>query len=391
MNITLLGRQPQLGMAELESIYGANNVAWFSKESAIINTSSLSLKRLGGSLKAGKVVDELTGDWSAASKKIIAKYTNEWQSLNHKITLGISAYGFDISAREVQKIGLILKTNFKKADSSLRLIPNTNAALNTATSHHNKLGLSSNKVELIVVKNSDKKIIIAESSGAQNITALAKRDQKRPKRDARVGMLPPKLAQIIVNLAVNNHHDNERNFVVLDPFCGTGVILQEAALMDYAVYGTDLADKMIEYSQTNLEWLARTHHLTINSKLHQGDATKTVWQMPINAIASEAYLGQPFNAPPSRVKLAEVSHNCNQIITGFLKNISSQIKSGTPLCLAVPAWRDQNGQFTHLPLINQLDKLGYTHRKFKNVKNSDLIYYRENQVVARQLLVLSKS
>jgi len=392
MNIVLLGRQPQLGMAELESIYGTDQVSWFSKESAIVKTSTLLLNQLGGSFKAGKIVSELIGDWSTASKKIITKYTNEWKLLDHKITLGISIYGFaNVTAREVQKAGLILKANLKKAGCSLRLIPNIETALNTATSHHNKLGLSDNKVELLIVRNTDNKIVIAESSGAQNITALAKRDQNRPKRDARVGMLPPKLAQIIINLAVGKYYNNETGFVVLDPFCGTGVILQEAALMSYDTYGTDLSEKMIEYSKTNLEWLARTHHLTINSKLHQGDATKIVWQTPINAIASETYLGQPFSASPSPTKLAEVSRNCNYIITEFLKNIGSQIKSGVPLCLAVPAWRNQNEKFTHIPLINQLDKLGYVRHKFKNVIDNDLLYYRENQVVARELLVLVKS
>ena len=33
------------------------------------------------------------------------------------------------------------------------------------------------------------------------LMAMLIRDQNRPKRDARVGMLPPKLAQIMINLA----------------------------------------------------------------------------------------------------------------------------------------------------------------------------------------------
>ena len=50
MYISILGRQPALGIAELERLYG--DVTWFSDESAIINTSTLDFERLGGSQKA---------------------------------------------------------------------------------------------------------------------------------------------------------------------------------------------------------------------------------------------------------------------------------------------------------------------------------------------------
>jgi tRNA G10 N-methylase Trm11 len=221
-----------------------------------------------------------------------------------------------------------------------------------------------------------------------------------PKRDAFVGMLPPKLAQIMINLAEPQQTAREteemvkkrgENKTLLDPFCGTGVILQEAALMGYRVYGTDLADKMIDFSEVNLAWLADSHHLQVNSHLHPGDAMDTTWQQPIDAVACESYLGQPFSAPPSPSKLEQVRGNCNNIITSFLKNIGEQIEPGTPLCVGVPAWRSANGDFTHLPLIGQLDRLGYQRREFNNIKPDELLYYREDQVVARELLVLVKS
>jgi tRNA G10 N-methylase Trm11 len=161
--------------------------------------------------------------------------------------------------------------------------------------------------------------------------------------------------------------------------------------MGYAVYGTDLSDKMIDFTSTNLEWLAESHHITVKSTLHQGDAMEAKWKAPIDAVVCESYLGQPFSAPPSPSKLDQVRKNCNYIISEFLKNISGQIAPGTPLCIAVPAWRDISGGFTHLPLIAQLESLGYQRHEFRNVRDHDLLYYREDQVVARELLVLVKS
>lgn len=405
MYIAILGRQPELGIAELERVFGGHAVTLPTPQIALIDSDNFEIQSFGGVPKAGKVIIELPrADWNQVSQRIIQHYANKWSSYDGKITLGISVYDFRTTPRDVQKTGIILKQKLKKSGTSLRLVPNTDIALNTATSHHNKLGLSPNKVELLVVRANDGRAFIAESTGSQNITAYARRDQERPKRDAFVGMLPPKLAQIMINLAIGswNMEDSESQTAnsqilnsnsqktILDPFCGTGVVLQEAAIKGYYVYGTDLSKKMIDYSQINLEWLADSHHIKVNFKLHEGDAIDTKWQQPIDAVVGETYLGQPFSAPPSPSKLEEVKKVCDHIITEFLKNLGRQIKPGTPVCIAVPAWRDKEGRFTHLPLIATIARLGYKPHEFMNVSQNDMLYYREDQVVARELLVLTK-
>jgi len=426
MYIAILGRQPAISVAELERLYGADSVAWLSDESAKVSNENFDFERLGGSRKAGRIITEFPGlKWPFLSEKIATHYQETWQNLDHKITLGISCYGFDVKPRDILKLGLSLKKIATKSGGSLRLIPNADPALSTATSHHNKLGLSPNKIELLLVKASNGRIILAESVGTQNITALAARDQARPKTDAFVGMLPPKLARMMVNMATGasssslqpshsegsafpaevgtrriatsgptvpeqgDGHDELRG-TVLDPFCGTGVVLQEASLLGYKAYGTDLSEKMVDYSRANLEWLKQRYRYISVPRLELGDATKHAWQPPINAIASESYLGQPFSAPPAPEKLAAVRDNCDHIISAFLKNIASQLKPGTPLCLAIPAWRDTLGNFTHLPLIDNLSKLGYQRIELEHARADQLLYYRENQVVARELLILSR-
>lgn len=387
MYIALLGRQPELSIAELERVY--TKVSWFTPQTALINTSGpIDIQRLGGSQKIGRVVLRLdTTDWRRASDAIVKHYAKEWSSAEGKVTLGLSAYDFMVSSRDVQKIGLILKSKLKSSGVSLRLIPNQEAALSTATAHHNKLGLSDNKVELLIVK-SKKQTIVAESVGTQNITALAARDQGRPRRDAFVGMLPPKLALMMVNLAIGPNTGTPQR--ILDPFCGTGVLLQEAAIIGNPVYGTDLAEKMIRYTNDNLQWLKDTYNLSIDAQVHEGDAMDTQWQAPIDAVATEAYLGQPFSAPPSSGKLTEVRGNCNHIIGSFLRNIAKQLEPGTPLILAVPAWKDTAGNFTHLPLVSKVDDYGFEYMNLETVDVDKLLYSRPDQVVGRELLLLVK-
>lgn len=392
MYIALLGRQPELSIAELERLF--QTVSWFSPQTARIDTSNtIDIQKLGGSQKIGRIVAELDStEWRKVSDAIVRYYAQNWAKESGKITLGLSAYDFPVSGREVQKTGLILKSKLKNSGVSLRLIPNQDNALSTATSHHNKLGLSDNKVELLIIKG-EKQTIVAESIGAQNITALAARDQGRPRRDAFVGMLPPKLAQMMINMAGPLEADPTQDLAqprILDPFCGTGVLLQEAMLLGYGVYGTDLSEKMIRFSRDNLNWLQDKYKIDSHWYLHEGDAMDAAWQQPIAAVVAETYLGQPFSAPPSSSKLTEVRGNCNHIIGTFLKNISKQLKPGTPVVLAVPAWRSTQGDLTHLPLTTKVEDYGFTRMDLTTVDASRLLYSRPDQVVGRELLLLVK-
>ncbi len=385
MFVAILGRLPKLSIAELEAIFGKSHVRAVSRSTAVVDTDNLSIDSLGGSLKCGKIIHTLPADGhptlEQTSHWITHTYVNQLLAVGGKITLGISAYGLSTSPRQLQKIGLLLKTSMKKHNVSLRLIPNTTTELSTATSHNNKLGLSPKKRELFIIKTDNGAIIIAESNGAQNITAYARRDRNRPRRDAYVGMLPPKLAQIMVNVAVGN----ATKATILDPFCGTGTVLQEALLKGYDVCGSDLSQKMIDYTTENIAWLQNKYRITgtVHS-LTQADAMTHQWPegQQLDAVICETYLGQPFSAPPSPKKLHEVTGNCNHIITNFLRNIHSQLTPGTTLCIAVPAWRDASRNLTHLPLIKDLETLGYT------LQQPPLIYSRSDQVVVREILLL---
>jgi tRNA (guanine10-N2)-dimethyltransferase len=233
----------------------------------------------------------------------------------------------------------------------------------------------------------DGRTIIARTTGVQDITSYTRRDRGRPKRDARVGMLPPKLAQIIINLAAASTAPGDKT--VLDPFCGTGVVLQEAMLMGFNVYGTDLEKRMIDYSYANLEWLRDTLHVSQpTALLKPGDATSHTWGERVDFVASETYLGRPFTSAPNPEVLAKTISECNAILKKFLQNMHGQLQPGARLCLAIPAWQVSPGKFKHLPLIDQIEDLGYNRLSFEHTRSEDLLYYRADQIVARQLLVL---
>jgi tRNA (guanine10-N2)-dimethyltransferase len=380
MLIAILGRQPEISIAELESFFGSEAVDLINNSSALINTEEADIERFGGVLKFAKIDLKIKPkSFTDIENQIINFYTKNLPLDIGKLTFGLSWYESNLSAANVNKISLKLKSALKRK-TSVRLVSNTAPVLSTATSHHNKLGLSDKKIEIIVTQDRTGIVYVGKSIGTQNISAYAARDQKRPKRDARVGMLPPKLAQIIINLAIAG---NKSDIRLLDPFCGTGVILQEAVLLGIKIYGSDLEPRMVDYTRENLIWIDDKLSKT---PLEVGDATNHIWSEKIDCVATETFLGRPFSQEPSQNQLTEEKRITKNIITGFLKNIKPQIDQKTRLCLAIPAWKRPDGTYQKLSI--DYEDIGYEVIKFKNVNSNNLIYHREDQIVARQLIVL---
>src|SRR5207244_1094230 len=133
-----------------------------------------------------------------------------------------------------------------------------------------------------------------------------------------------------------------------------------------------------------------TDHMWRDSRYDAEKDDTSWWPAKINAVACETYLGQPYVALPDRAKLDTNIRTCNLILEKFLKNIGGQIATGTRLCLAVPAWQTKPDQFKHLPLLDHLSDLGYNRIDFKYTRDSELMYYRPDQIVARELLVITR-
>jgi len=418
MQIAILGRQPEISLAELESLFGAENVTPLGKYAALVNSEDpLPQTRLGGTMKSAKLLTRLENtDLSGAFTYLQQSIPEHLHYLPEgKLQLGVSVYGYPATRDWLLKQMLTLKKLIKKTGQSVRIIENKSEALETAQVLYNKL-TGPLGWELLLIKDCGD-TLVAQSTAVQDIDAYAKRDFERPMRDAFVGMLPPKLAQIMLNLAVGESYESRvmsqeepthssslithssHDVVVLDPFCGTGVVLQEALLMGYDAYGSDISEKMVDYSTKNLEWLEKQWKVESGKwKMEPGDATNHTWdfsQKTTNdqriTIVCETYLGKPLTSIPNQQELDRIMSESNSIAEGFLKNLAPQIQSGTKLCLALPAWSLGNGKFKHLKMLDHLTDLGYNRLELVHATNSELIYHREDQIVARELTLLVRS
>ena len=391
--VAIAGRQPLISLAEIQALYDkaarlvGKKLVFFEIDEDDEENISPDINRLGGSLKLGRFFDT---DFSKLAKFLATAHPEG------KITLGISDFSKQKKSGLAKQKSMELKRNLARMGRSARVITSNEPEISSATAHHNQLGEKAGCFEIFLI---DREIYL--SLGTQNITAYTERDQARPARDAKVGMLPPKLAQILINLC-GKLPEGAR---VLDPFCGTGVVLQEAAIMGYVPYGTDLNERMVEYSKKNLSWLFNERNQKrfkilpdliqkkdqILNAISVGDATNFTWEGEIDAVAFEGYLGAPMSKPPVDIKFKTEKAKCREIAMGFLKNITPQIKSGTPVVMALPAWLRENGKYAGLiNILDEIQEMGYNFEKFQDLSQSDLLYYREGQIVAREIIVIRK-
>jgi len=202
------------------------------------------LKCLGGVNRIAKLLAKQSRLWEAEGLVDMLSPTRG------KFNLGISTLNID--GDYAKRVGFEVKKLLKKEDVKVKFIlpKEKGGQLNSAQVIFNKLTSPPNK-ELTVIGHEDEYLLV-ETKQIQDIQAYEKRDTGRPVRDARVGMLPPKLAQIMLNLVPDFVSQPP---VILDPFCGLGTILQEGYLMGYEMIGSDVSERMVEASRKNIDAL----------------------------------------------------------------------------------------------------------------------------------------
>src|SRR3989339_530659 len=234
----ILGNNPTLSIAEIFSIVSEiedynflNSDCLVIESKKEINIPKL-IQRLGGTIKIGEIRDEAS---SANYNKIQCVLNNIVQEGKHKFN--------------VKRFAMETKKYLKELNISCRWVISREKTLSSVVVETNKL-LTEKGAEIVLIQKGSK-ILIGKTGAVQDFKALSFRDYDRPARDSKSGMLPPKLAQILINLSGGETED-----VILDPFCGSGTVVMEAALIGYKnILGSDISEKAVSDTRENIEWI----------------------------------------------------------------------------------------------------------------------------------------
>lgn len=389
----ILGSNPALSLAEINSVLKPDNIRLLSesfllvKSQVKLNISELML-RLGGSIKVGLIKGENVKEhqlFNFAYKLIEDKRS---QSEGGKFNFGISDYSGNLNSA---KLGIRLKKELSGRKISARFVTSKEQTLSSVVVRQNKI--IKRGLEVVVFKTSNG-FIVGQTEAVQPFKSLSFRDFGRPARDDMSGMLPPKLAQVMLNLADIKENDD----VILDPFCGSGTIITEALLMGYKnILASDISEKAVSDTRENIAWIKDKYQVSaekvqVNRK-NVVDLAKSIKINSVSVIVTEPYLG------PQRGKIEfeevkkELEGLYSQAIAQFKQILSDKGRvvmvwpvffgnrfidpniSGFKIEKVIPEDRDE----AYSKIINRY--LG---------KRANVVYGRKGQKVYREIVVLSK-
>lgn len=394
----VLGSNSDLSLAELTAIFPDNKwevyasvaISEFSQELDSKNLMSV----LGGTIKIGEMLKTISLANRHALSDLVKKelLMEAKQEKNEgKFNFGFSFYGKQKLPGDFFKLGLAIKKDLKQIGISSRMVTSRDPILSSVVVEQNKLIEQGLEICLISEKG---RVHIGKTLAVQPFKELSKRDFGRPNRDDHSGMIPPKLAQIMINLARRNDIDF-KDKTILDPFCGSGTVLMEAYLMGFKnIIGSDLSDKAISDSRQNIDWIIdfKKDGKKKNINIFQSDVLQLNSKLEknlVNYVVCEPYLG------PQRgyKKFDEVVAELNVLYSQALRVLFDLLPKGARVCMIWPQFRAENKTWKMSPDIfnfKMRSTLDYALWKKEKAVRDTVVYGRAEQKVWREIIVLEK-
>jgi len=386
----ILGNNVNLSLAELAACFEK----WGSKyqlirqdqEVAIIQIDDFTNEQfatLGGCKKYGLVNQQTEQiEIQDVTNFILA------QAKPERFNFGFSYYGFKLT--ESKKIGqqffregLSIKKELKTRNIKSRLVQSKQEQLSSVIVDKEKM--IDQGCDLNIMKLAEK-YYLGKTLAVQDYHAFSKRDYGRPKRDARSGMLPPKLARMMLNFAQSKEDD-----VLLDPFCGSGTVIMEALVLGWQkIYGTDKSKIAIDSTHQNLMWLqqkvsfSEMPHLEI---LPVMELNKSFDPRSIDQIVTEPYLGPPLRSSVRRNDIDNTIDELTELYALAYRRFAEILKPGGRVVMIWPIFVFKE-QLITLEMGRIISELGFVRvdhlAKFK-LQDNRLIYQRPEQLVQRRI------
>lgn len=355
----VLGREPALSAAELE----ARSANW-GAEVLDVTTEILLVRHaqplpagvldwLGGSIKQISVETYLPPE-DTLPAQVEAYCTPDWLLKKFpagRVEYGASIYGASGSQRQaIQRHFLSLKKSIRAEERPVRYVSSREPQLSAVTVVRNGLLKSGHE---FVIAQSSRFLVIGTTVAVQDYQKYGLRDFGRPAADPKSGMLPPKLAQIMLNLAQVKPGD-----LLLDPFCGSGTVLQEAALIGVQeIHGSDDQPRAVKASQENIRWLFKEFSgMKVDIEITKRDV-RSVNIRP-TVIVTEPDLGKPLHGRESQVDLKRELSKVEQLYRGAFRHWRTILRPGGRVVMVWPMYVHRQGNLA-IDLENELRDLGF--------------------------------
>lgn len=419
----LLGSHPLMSFLEILNVLDVEKIPHGSYirigEDILIvqmKTADAKLRKLqrilGGTIKIIEIVDEFEGTIFQVGRlltpeTLIHKYFAQHQS---KINFGFSVYSTThlvySEINWLRNFAYQVKRRFKPR-YSIRYVDEKNFDLSSVMVANNKL--METGAEIVIIKQ-DKNFKIGRTRTVQDFRSYAQRDMEKPSPNPKAGMLPPKLAQMMVNLSRDARHKQ-----IFDPFCGSGIIPQEALLLGLDILASDIDEDAVKSTQENLLWLIKTHNAAapklgyekiktskLTSCIRQADATRSRWAKANQndvCVVTEPYLGPPQRGPILLYHAKKLAAELENLYVGFFENLHKNYGKINKVGMVLPVLKTNEG-LLYMNVLDRVKELGFIPKQFLPAEVSKkealathrggLIYSRPDALVSREIFVLEK-
>jgi tRNA G10 N-methylase Trm11 len=375
-SLFVLGRTPDLAYAELRSFYPtAQRVT--PEIVSITTAESLDahalIQQLGGTIKIAKALSHIS---EVTSQTLVSLLPSDQKDIH----FGVSMYGASLRPAILSEMKKLLEAR--------------GAHVRYASSRHGET-LSSVTVdkkhilELIVVKMVDG-YAVGETQAVQSYEEWGTRDYDRPHADAKSGMLPPKVARMLVNIA---RPSTGALGTLVDPFCGMGTVLSEGYLTGWKVTGCDIVKEVVQKAHENLKWIKQrvptasgeVGNIFISDAVHISD---TLSKDSVMAVVTEPFMGATNIANKPHAEASEVKNiikGLEKLYIGCLRDWAKVVQKNGVVLIALPEYAVGGRTYFVKKVIDMCEILGYT------IENGPIEYSRPHATVRRKFYLFRKN
>jgi len=368
--IFILGKSRELSLAEIKTIRPDLELVQSGSDFAVFEGSQMACQevqnRLGGTIKIGAVIGDKLSKSVVLDQILASRGTSEG---------GRSNFGFSWhNTQQDRRFGMEIKKELRAQGISSRLVESKEKSLSSVIITKEKC------LDFIVTPK-----FLALTCAVQDFKDYSQRDFGRPKSDAISGMLPPKLAKMMINLSGAKFEDT-----ILDPSCGSGTILSEAMAMGFKnLVGSDISERAVADTMDNLNWLVDKEKIDDCkfeiSKLDVAKLSEKIKPKSVNAIITEPYLGPPMKGNEGEPKIIKMIRDLESLYLASFGQFEKALVSGGRVVIVMPEWH-LGSEVYGINIADKIEKM-----KFKRVDEGDLIYKREDQKVWRNIIIYEKT
>lgn len=390
-----LWREFKLSLAEIFSFFSKNPIIYVNDRVLVLDKISEKevlnfAKNAGWTIKISSIEKKFYK--SENSDEILDFINEEIDSIwTWKIDYGVNLYwekSFD-----QKRLLMDAKRKLKWNWLSTRFVNQDFKNLSSAIINGEKLVQRGTDFNVVTTT---KEVFLWKTIWVQNISEYSKRDYWK-KRDMETGMLPPKLAQMMINIAV---WDKKPTYIY-DPFCGLWTILIESVIAwNVRVFWSDINEEMVTSTKENLEFIKKEfslHDFKSNISLldarniAQSEAVK-FWK--IDAIVSEWYLWNIFTHSSITLKQIDAERKNLLDIYDWFFSWLKKARFSWKIVISFPFWNIKwnyvyfDEIYALLKKYCIIEKLLPENPLFKESKMGSLLYKRDKQIVGREIFKL---